>query len=86
MLVLPNDLSWLSMAGLNSNSLPTEQQIFRRWLNTALKALGLEGSKFLDCSFPLLKIIEGNVVFEDVFLCIVLVKHQLLIGLINLFL
>lgn len=86
MLVLPNDLSWLSVARLNSHSLPTEQQIFWRWLNTALKGLGFEGSKFLDRFFSLLNIIEGNVVLEDVFLCIILVKYQLLIGLIYFFL
>lgn len=86
MLVLPNNLPWLGVASLNSDSFPTEQQIFRRRFNTALKGLRLEWSKFLDGSLPFLNIIKGDVILEDIFLCIILVKHQLLICLIYFFL
>lgn len=86
MLILPNNLSRLGVTGLNIDSFPAEQQIFRRRLNTALKGLRLVWCKFLDGPLPLFHIIEGDVILDDFFLCIVLVKHQLLIGLINLLL
>lgn len=86
MLVFPNNLSRLSVTSLHSYPFPTKEQIFRRWLNTALKSLRLEWSKLLDGSLPLLNIIKGNVILEDIFLCIVLVKYQLLICLIYCFL